>query len=223
MSQTNQTQVSRLKTRQRGKWQGNTEAAAQIEWHEEVKSVKDHFVRNLSVAAALVICAVTLRSGALPTLNAATDAVLTAATDQSLLDEQLGKLSFVSTLFPEAVLVFGEQTVEACMPVVAEAVSHAWTIAEPYTCWTTAAGQVVTAVTGEVTGIYHGYGDELIVEVTDVADYTWLYGNIATLQVALGDQVRLGEVIGTVMEGTEFALEVRRDGQSLDPQLLLSR
>ena len=109
------------------------------------------------------------------------------------------------------------------MPVVAEAVSHAWTVAEPYTCWTTTDGQVLTAATGEVTGIYHGYGDELIVEVTDDADYTWLYGNLATLQVALGDQVAIGEFIGAVMEGTEFALEVRRDGHSLDPQLLLSR
>lgn len=224
MSHQENTYVSCLKTRSTFINDENPNYAftQNPDWKQDSPPVKDPFFRNLSVAAALVLCAVTLRTGAIPPLDHTADAILTAATDQSLLDEQLGKLSFVSALFPEAVLVFGEQQLSpALLPVSAEAVTHTWTEVEPYTCWQTSSGQVISATTGEVTGIYHGYGDELIVEVSDESNLTWLYGNLDILSVSLGEQVQAGAPIGTILAGEDFALEVRRQGESIDPQLIL--
>lgn len=226
MSKQDRTQVTRLKARQPISFADNTPEVLQDlqpEWQEEEPPARDRFFRNLTVAAALVLCAVTLRTGAIPPLDRAADAVLTAATDQSLLDEQLGKLSFVSALFPEAVLVFGEQQgISALMPIAAEGVTHVWSEAEPYVSWMTASDEVMSAAAGEVTGIYHGYGDELIVEVSDNA-YTWLYGNLAALAVSLGDQLQPGTPIGSMLTGEDFSLEVRRNGESFDPLTLFAR
>ena len=102
-----ETQVSPMKVRLRPLAPEATKTL-KVEWREQPpRKPGERLLKNLAVAAALVLCAVTLRTGAIPTLNEATDAILTAATDQSLLDDQLGKLSFVSKLFPEAVLVAG--------------------------------------------------------------------------------------------------------------------
>ena len=112
MPKGNETHVSSVRIRRRDHGSVCQETKSQVEWIEpEKKRIGESFYKNIAVASALVLCAVTLRTGAIPPLNDAADAVLTAATDQSLLDEQLGKLSFVSALFPEATLVFGESSV----------------------------------------------------------------------------------------------------------------
>ena len=227
MSQSRKTNVTGLKVRNTG--HVITPAAESVsiseEWYEskDLKQ-KDSFLRNLSIASALVLCAVTLRTGALPSLTETTDAVLAAVTDQSLLDENLGKLSFVSTLFPEAVLVFGEQPAfDSILPVSAGYVTHAWSEYEPYTSWHSELMDIVSAAAGEVTGIYHGYEDEWIVEVTGESEYTWLYGNLGQVMVQLGDSIASGMPIGQTLSGEDFVLEVRRNGISIDPSAILQR
>ena len=177
-------------------------------------------MRNLTMASVLVLCAVTLRSGALPPLSDVTDAVLTAATDDSLLDDQLGKLSFVSTLFPEATLVFGEsRRSELSMPVSGGVVVHAWSQAEPYMSWRTDNDRVTAAADGEVIGVYHGNGEERLVQVMGDSGIACLYGNLAEVSVQTGDAVRAGDLLGTLLNGAEAVFEVRRDGMSIDPAL----
>lgn len=226
MQQRNNTHVSRFTTRSPIRFTDiqKTEPISDPQWMDSVRPKGDSFFRNLSVAAILVLCAVTLRTGAIPPLDHAADAVLTAATDQSLLDEQLGKLSFVSALFPEAVLVFGQQqAVAAQLPVDTEAVTHVWSEAEPYLCWQTDTPQVSAATAGEITGIFHGFNDELIVEVSDENNLTWLYGNLEKVAVDLGEQVKTGDCIGTILTGEDFALEVRQNGESIDPRAFFER
>ncbi|MGN0747851.1 MAG: peptidoglycan DD-metalloendopeptidase family protein [Aristaeellaceae bacterium] len=204
-----------------------TQAAAEkkpvISWQEQVKRKPgEELLKNLAVASALVVCALTLRSGAVPSLTQPTDAVLAAVSGDTLLDEQLGKLSFVSALFPEATLVFGEQTEESLvMPVSGAAVVHAWSEAEPYISWTCASGQVVSSLDGEVSGVYHGNDEERIVQVTADSGLSCLYGNLASAAVAAGDAVRAGDVLGTLMPGAECVMEVRRNGYSVDPAALM--
>lgn len=189
----------------------------------EKRNRGESFLKNLAVAAALVLCAVTLRTGAVPQLSSATDAVLTAATDQSLLNDQLGKLSFVSALFPEAVLVFGEQTQQLAMPVSGGVVVHAWSEAEPYTSWRTSGSQVCAASAGEVIGIYHGNDEERLVQVMGEDGMACLYGNLRTVMVQMGDQVMAGEVLGELLLGEDCVFEIRQDGISVDPAVYLGR
>lgn len=218
MQENQGTQVGRMTVRKR-------EAQAPeacIEWKAPVKRRQgERLMRNLAVAAALMICAVTLRSGALPPLTPAADAVLTAATDDSLLDDQLGRLSFVSSLFPEATLVFGAMDDALALPVSGGAVVHAWSSQEPWTAWRTASRTVTASADGEVIGVYHGNGDERLVQVLGADGVACLYGNLAEVAVSSGDAVAAGDPIGTLMTGADAVFEVRRDGVSIDPALMM--
>lgn len=190
----------------------------------ETASQGNRFWRNLAVSGALVLCAVTLRTGAVPPLNDTAELVLTAATDDSLLDDDLGKLSFVSALFPEAVLVFGQQSSDALsMPVSGGVVVHAWSEAEPYMSWRTGSGRVTSASAGEVAGVYHGMGEELLIEVRGHDGLSCVYGNLAEAFVRTGDAVSAGEPLGTLAVGADAVFEVRRDGLSIDPALYLGQ
>lgn len=195
-----------------------------VSWREQLRRKPgEELLKNMAVAASLVLCAVMLRGGAVPMLSGAADAVMTAVTDDSLLDEQLGKLSFVSTLFPEATLVFGESRGDEslALPVSAGTVVHAWSREEPYMTWRTASTAVTASMAGEVIGVYHGNGEERLVQVLGESGLSCLYGNLAEACVAVGDAVDAGDAIGTLMPGADLVLEVRRDGYSVDPSALL--
>ena len=221
-----QTNMTNMKLRKRGNLlhtQESTKESA-INWaaRPETKA-KDTFLRNLSVASILVLCAVTLRSGALPELTPATDVILTAATDHSLLDEQLGKLSFVSALFPEAVLVFGESIDDKLtLPASTGTVTHTWSQQEPYTSWATQEREVAASIAGEVAGVYHGIGDEWIVHVSNTDGLSCIYGNLEESTVQTGDTITYGQIIGYLQQGDELVLEVFKNGRSINPSTVFA-
>lgn len=198
---------------------------AEVMWQEPVKRrFGESFFKNIAVASALVLCAVTLRTGAIPPLSQAADAVLTAATDQSLLDDQLGKLSFVSALFPEATLVFGESQMDTlAMPVSGGVVVHAWSETEPYMTWRASSEKVNAVSGGEVIGVYHGNGDERLVQVLNGDGIACLYGNLAEVYVQTGDAVVAGDPLGTLLTGTECVFELRQNGRSVNPTNYFAR
>ena len=223
MAQRSETTTTTMRLRQKR----SPEAPVQV---IPVKTTKrrllhaDELLKNMGLASALVLCAVLLRSGALPALDPAADVVLAAATDHSLLDDQLGKLSFVSALFPEAVLVFGEQSAVSLVPPTdLEQVTHAWSEQEPYTAWETGGEVVSAAADGEVVGVYHGNGDEQIVKVTSTDGVTCIYGNLERVNVRTGDAVCAGDMVGSLLPGTDFVFEVQKNGVSIDPAAYLPR
>ena len=215
MPEMERTLVTKLQIRQREL----THRQPDIKWEEVPKRSRgEAFMKNLAVSAAMVLCAVTLRAGAVPSLSEPTDVVLTAATDHSLLDDQLGKLSFVSALFPEATLVFGEQEDAAfTLDISAEDVVHTWSEQEPYTAWYADDGQVFSPCDGEVIGVYHGNGDERLVQVVSAEGIACLYGNLKEVYVATGDCVSAGTSLGILYPDAACVLEVREDGRSIDP------
>ena len=219
-----ETKVSQLQVRSGIPQPVRPQRECDVYWEDQSKGrFGEHFTRNLLVASALALCAITLRTGAVPSLTDATDAILTAATDSSLLDEQLGKISFVSTLFPEAVLVFGEQRdIDISLPS-ASMVTHAWSEAEPYISWSVDDCTVNAAIQGEVTGVYHGIGDEMIVQISSPQGITCLLGNLNAVQVKTGDAVNIGDHIGDLASGSELVLELRRNGMSIDPAMYISK
>ena len=218
MAEKQGTQVGRMTVRKRAE----ASVGAGIEWKDAGKKCPgERLMSNMTVAAALLICAIALRSGALPELSPAADAVLTAATDDSLLDDQLGRLSFVSAMFPEASLVFGAMDDALALPVSGGTVVHTWSAQEPWTAWRTGRRTVTAAADGEVSGVYHGNGDERLVQVLGADGLACLYGNLAEVAVSTGDAVAAGDPIGTLMTGADAVFEVRRDGMSIDPALLM--
>ncbi len=218
------TEVSPMKIRQGKRLMNPADPYAktdktEIIWQKENKPRHtEALMKNLAVASALVLCAVTLRSGALPAFNKPADIALAAAADHSLLDEQLGKLSFVSSLFPEAVLVFGEQHEEEMLLTVdADAIVHAWSESEPYLAWQTDTAEVYSVIDGEVSGVFHGNGEELIVRVTNDDGISCMYGNLAQVCVKTGDAVTKETILGVLPEDQSLILEVFNHGISIDP------
>lgn len=197
---------------------------ARLPMPEEKKPFRPgrEMMKNLAVSAALVLCAVALRSGAAPGLQAPVDAVLTAVTDDSLLNDRLGKLSFVSAMFPEAAMVFAGQQEGLISPPTEDGhITHAWSRQEPYTLWQTAGSVVSAPMDGEVTGVLHGEGEELMVRIEAPGGLVCVTGNLASAQVQTGDRVRRGQCLGELLPGREAALEVRQHGLSIDPAALL--
>ncbi len=226
MEQHTKTRVAPMRIKQRNMTMQHTiPRETEIAWQEVPASQRgSNLMKNLAVASALILCAVTLRTGAIPPLDKTADAVMTAATDNSLLDDQLGKLSFVSALFPEAVLVFGESEDDRLtLPVSGGTVVHTWSEAEPYMSWVTGNADVLAAAAGEVIGVYHGNGDERLVQVLGDDGLACLYGNLADIAVQVGDAVQTGDVIGRTMKGESLVFEVRRDGMSIAPDVFFER
>ena len=196
----------------------------EIDWRvPQKKHPGEELMKNLGVASALVLCAVALKSGALPEVSGATDAVLTSVTDNTLLDDQLGKLTFVSALFPEATLVFGESKAGSlAVPVSGGVVVHAWSEAEPYMTWRTSGSSVYSSSDGVVMGVYHGENEERLVQVMNDNGVACLYGNLQSAAVKTGDAVVSGELLGTLLPGSDCVFEVRVEGVSVDPAVYLS-
>lgn len=215
MSEKERTSITRLHVRPKQ----NLQYDADIQWADVPKRSRgEAFMKNVAVSAVLVLCAVTLRAGALPSLSEPTDIILTAATDHSLLDDQLGKLSFVSALFPEAVLVFGEHNEpDLTLDISSENVVHTWSEQEPYISWNANGGQVTSACDGEVIGVYHGNGDERLVQIMSDDGIACLYGNLMEVYVTTGDYVTTGTQLGVLRQNDTCVLEVRENGNSIDP------
>lgn len=177
-------------------------------------------MRNILVASALVLCAVSLRAGGAWTLP--TDAVLTAATGDTLLNDRLGRLSFVSAVFPRATLVFGESgSGTIAMPVMSASLSHTWTADEPYITWQAGENGVYACMEGEIRGVYHGNGEELLVRLGAPDGLVCVYGNLAEAYVQPGDAVRSGDLIGRLADSGSLSFEVMQDGYSMNPASLL--
>lgn len=69
-------------------------------------------------------------------------------------------------------------------------------------------------------GMARGLGRTLIIDHT--GGYMSLYGHLDRIDVALGAKVKTGQVIGTMgdsgsLQGSRLYLEVRKDGQAIDP------
>lgn len=101
----NETKQTELRVRPR-----RTELAASkpdIEW---VKTPKKHWqerlLPNLAIASALMLCAVALKTGAIPPLTDAVQSVMSAATDDSLLNGGFGQAVLCQQHFPGSIARF---------------------------------------------------------------------------------------------------------------------
>ena len=192
-------------------------------WYQPPKRSRwEELLKNMSVAATLVLCAVALKNDAVPGTETAVDAVLASVADDTLLDDRLGKLTFVSKMLPEATLVFGEGGQESlAMPVSGGVVVHAWSQQEPYMTWRSSTRDVQSAGDGVVMGIFHGEDEELLVQVMGDNGVECVYGNLAEVYVQPGETIAAGDAVGVLLIDQDCVFEVRVDGVSTDPAVYL--
>ncbi len=180
------------------------------------KSFADRLTRNVAMAASILLCVVALRSAAFPAAQDVFSAVKESVTLD--LDETLGKLTFVSTLLPEAALVFldSSETLQVFAPVKGDVV-HAWREAEPYIGLLGASQDVRAAAEGDVMNVAHGDNEERILRIRHDNGLETMYGNLEESYVSEGDHVYAGDILGVTQNGQPVYFELRKNGRSIDP------
>lgn len=182
----------------------------------------EHLVRNLALAGMLVLCITAIRNTKLPDGQT----ILTAVQQMvdTNWDDSLGKISFVSNLFPETVSVFFQSTVDTQLiaPCFGE-ITHVWSENEPYVGYHTNNGnQVFAAASGQVMSIAHGLQEEKIIRIRHDNGLETLYYNLASAAVQEGDVVSADICIGECLANSSPIIEVRKDGAPIDPTAFLS-
>lgn len=84
---------------------------------------------------------------------------------------------------------------------------------------------VAAAFSGTVADVYHDAQLGTVVEMSLGNGYEAYYGQLENVDVAVGDTVRQGQIIGTVstptrfysIEGSHLNFRVTRDGEPVDP------
>lgn len=84
---------------------------------------------------------------------------------------------------------------------------------------------VAAAFSGTVADVYHDAQLGTVLEMSLVNGYEAYYGQLENVDVAVGDTVRQGQIIGTVstptrfysIEGSHLNFRVTRDGEPVDP------
>ncbi len=168
--------------------------------------------RNCAIVGLALLFLLGVRNAELPS----GETIMTAVRDITNADwtDGLGRITFVSALFPETVSVFFEQPPALSTPCMGQR-THAWRWDEPYLAYDTD-GAVKAALDGTVTAIGHGDGEERIVRVRHSNGYETVYYNLETTPVSIGDTVSAGDVIGIPLDNAVF-FELKRDGISIDP------
>lgn len=181
----------------------------------------ERLARNLALAGMLVLTVSAVRNARLPSGQT----VLTAVQDMidSNWDESLGKISFVSNLFPETVSVFFASSPQAALTAPCfGSLQHKWTASEPYLGYEYADGKVYALSAGQVMSLAHGMDEEQIVRVRQEDGLETLYYNLASACVAEGDYVTSETLLGEALKDRQVVVEVRREGRAIDPTELIS-
>lgn len=172
--------------------------------------------RNLALVGCLALVILAARS-----LGQAENVSVFSALQSELTaswDQDVGKLSFVSDLLPPEIRAVWNQSpaITVMAPVRGQTV-HAWSVQEPYLEVATTLTDVRAAADGEVMSIAHGLNEERIIRVRHQDSTETLYGNLQSCFVEIGDTVRSGDVIASLLPGKPLVFELRMDGRSVDP------
>lgn len=182
----------------------------------------ERLTRNLALAGMVLLALIAVRNEQLPTGQTVLEAIRQITEPEW--DETLGKISFVSTLFPDTASVFFDTSLEK-MPVTTPCfgeISHPWSREEPYLGFQGSDGLVYAAAPGQVMSLAHGMEEEWILRVRHDQGMETLYYNLGQINVREGDEVNEATCLGTVLAGKETVLEVRSGGRAVDPTALLT-
>ena len=188
-----------------------------VQWIPGKKKWSEKLFRNMTLAAALLIGITAVQlADETPDAQAVFDAIHEQITWD--MEDQLGKLTFVSNMLPEASMVFwnGADALEVMAPVQGE-VMHRWSSKEPYVLLNGRSKSIFCGADGEVMSVAHSEDEERIVRIRHAKGVETLYGNLTSCFVAVGDPVRRGDIIGQTSEGSSVYFEIRQDGRSVDP------
>ena len=197
-----------------------TEQITPTKPYEEIPSIPRpggmlKLTRNTAFLMLLLVCLASIHNQQLPDGRTVLTAVQSTV-DQEW-DESLGRITFVDNMMPQTLSVFfqEEETYSLSLPCNGTLV-HLWETHAPYVSFNTA-GSVLAIADGEVMSLSHDSTDQLSLRIRHENGLESVYYHLASTPLREGDMVASGEAIGSLQEGHNLVLDVRRNGLSIDP------
>lgn len=182
------------------------------------KPILERLSRNTAIAGLVLLTIVGIRTAAAPDGDTLLHALQTAV--QSEWDENLGRLSYVSSSIGESMQVFSGQknAYQLTSPVSAQP-SNAYSSEEPYLryCYT---GDIYAAAPGEVSAIMHDDNERYIVRILHADALECVYYGLDSCYVQEGDEVSMQTVLGHSAQ--DFVFQAYRLGKAIDCTALLA-
>ena len=173
------------------------------------KPFLEKLTRNVAVATAVLLGVVALRGTAANGGNfvqAVKDIV------ESEWDQNVGRLTYVSSTLADSIQVFGGAQQEWICPVVGAAALTVSALSSGLRY--EKAGAVYAAAAGEVTQIAHDDDERYIVRVFHQDGISTIYYGLDSCAVREGDPVEADTVLG--VSSNAFAFEAQKYGKSID-------
>lgn len=197
-----------------------TEQITPTKPYEEIPSIPRpggmlKLTRNTAFLMLLLVCLASIHNQQLPDGRTVLTAVQSTV-DQEW-DESLGRITFVDNMMPQTLSVFfqEEETYSLSLPCNGTLV-HLWETHAPYVSFDTA-GSVLAIADGEVMSLSHDSTDQLSLRIRHENGLESVYYHLASTPLREGDMVNSGETVGSLQEGHNLVLDVRRNGLSIDP------
>lgn len=197
-----------------------TEQITPTKPYEEIPSIPRpsgmlKLTRNTAFLMLLLVCLASIHNQQLPDGRTVLTAVQSTV-DQEW-DESLGRITFVDNMMPQTLSVFfqEEETYSLSLPCNGTLV-HLWETHAPYVSFDTA-GSVLAIADGEVMSLSHDSTDQLSLRIRHENGLESVYYHLASTPLREGDMVTSGEAVGSLQEGHNLVLDVRRNGLSIDP------
>ena len=177
---------------------------------------REKLARNLALTGLLALTIVTIKNQSLPSESAVWTAM------QEIIDPnwdaQLGKISFVSSLFPETVSVFWDSGIRAELTAPCfGSLTHPWTEQEPYLCYQSLDQKVYAIAPGQVMSVSNGIDAERVLRIRQDDGLETLYYELGSAAVREGDHVSADTYLGSALPNKAVTIEVRRAGRAIDP------
>lgn len=181
---------------------------------EEERPGGDKLPLQLFICGAICLAIVGMKHIDLPIADQALDGLKIAVTAQSDVDKALGKLKFVTNLFPDTAQVFSPSVQPVSLPVAGQITQVGQ--AAPYAVEVIAQGtQVVPSVAaGRVffAGSSVSYGT--MVRVVHAGGYETIYTGLVP-SVKVGEEIEAGQTLGVLDDGAAFCFMVYLDGAAV--------
>lgn len=176
------------------------------------KPILERLSRNTAIAALVLLSIVGIRTAAAPDGDTLLHALQTAV--QSEWDENLGRLSYVSSSIGESMQVFAGQKndYKLISPVSAQP-STTFSKKEPYLRYSQA-GDIYAAASGEVSAVMHDDNERYIVRILHADALECVYYGLDTCFVQEGDEVSAQTVLGNSAQ--DFVFQAYRMGKAID-------
>ncbi len=174
----------------------------------------EKLMRNIFIGTLLLCGVIGVREATLNTGSNALKVMQNAI--ESEWDENVGKLTYVSSSLAQSIQVFGnnaQQLHTLQSPTSAQTV-QAWSVAEPYHIYENA-GDIYAVASGEVMSIAHTDGDQYIVRILHDNGLDCMYYGLDSCLVHEGDAVEASSLLGVSASG-EFAFQARQNGKVVD-------